>query len=123
MHVRYLGMPLMSRKLRSQSMSHYDQTACSIQFLGDESIIVCRQIAVDRFSRCVPGSCGLDTQILLAELKSHWYNVCMPKAEGGLGLRNLIIWNRVLCLRFVWLLFSDNALRWAQWHRQQHMDN
>lgn len=44
--VRYLGLPLISRKLRLRVRATYDQTACSIQILGGESIVVCRQIAV-----------------------------------------------------------------------------
>lgn len=55
--------------------------------------------------------------------KGSWYNVCMPKVEGGLGLRNFIIWNRVLYLSFFWLLFSDNASLWTQRRRQRHIYN
>lgn len=91
--VRYLGLPLISRKLRLRVRATYDQTACSIQILGGESIVVCRQIAVvasviygsanfwmstfilpkEYIKRidCVPGSCGLETRMLLAKLRAH----------------------------------------------------
>ncbi|XP_010490455.1 PREDICTED: uncharacterized protein LOC104768230 [Camelina sativa] len=52
-----------------------------------------------------------------------WSTVCLPKAEGGLGLRSFKEWNKVLCLRFVWLLFSDNGSLWANWHKFHYLRN
>ena len=39
----------------------------------------------------------------------------MPKDEGGLGLRDLTTWNKTLCLKLIWLLFSENESLWASW--------
>ncbi|XP_024010290.1 uncharacterized protein LOC112085316 [Eutrema salsugineum] len=44
--------------------------------------------------------------------KVSWYNVCLPKEEGGLGLRNFQIWNKTLCLRLIWFLFSNSSSLW-----------
>lgn len=33
--------------------------------------------------------------------KIAWTTVCLPKREGGIGLRSFYDWNRVLCLRFL----------------------
>lgn len=49
--------------------------------------------------------------------KVSWATVCLPKTEGGLGLRRFSVWNTTLCLRFIWLLFSDNDSLWARWHK------
>ena len=38
--------------------------------------------------------------------KVVWAAVCLPKAEGGLGLRRLLEWNKTLYLRLIWLLFN-----------------
>ncbi|XP_048626986.1 uncharacterized protein LOC125595074 [Brassica napus] len=38
--------------------------------------------------------------------KVSWNVVCLPRSEGGLGLRNLSIWNKTLSLKLVWLLHT-----------------
>lgn len=44
--------------------------------------------------------------------KVAWNLVCLPKEEGGLGLRSFTVWNHVLCLRFIWILLSKNNSLW-----------
>lgn len=55
------------------------------------------------------------------QAKIAWTTVCLPKAEGGLGIRSLTMWNKVLCLRFLWLLFSDSKSLWAIWNRRYNL--
>ena len=47
--------------------------------------------------------------------KVSWEICCLPKEEGGLGLRNLSVWNRTLCLRLIWNLYSSSSSLWADW--------
>lgn len=42
---------------------------------------------------------------------------CLPMDEGGLGLRRFSIWNKALCLRFIWRLFSESDSLWVAWHK------
>ncbi|KAG7564158.1 Reverse transcriptase zinc-binding domain [Arabidopsis suecica] len=55
--------------------------------------------------------------------KIAWSGVCLPKKEGGVGLRRFAAWNTTLCLRFIWLLFADNDSLWAKWHLFHHIKN
>lgn len=55
--------------------------------------------------------------------KVSWSTVSLPKAEGGLGLRKFSVWNRVLCLRFIWLLFSNTDSLWVAWQRLHYLRN
>lgn len=55
--------------------------------------------------------------------KVSWSTVCLPKAEGGLGLRRFSVWNRALCFRFIWLLFSTSDSLWVAWQRFYHLGN
>lgn len=55
--------------------------------------------------------------------KVAWTTVCLPKKEGGLGLRRFCEWNKVLCLRFIWLMFSTTNSLWVQWHKHHHLRN
>lgn len=49
--------------------------------------------------------------------KISWRQVCLPKVEGGLGMRRLVPWNNTLCLRLVWTLLSNKTSLWSKWHK------
>ncbi|KAF8083102.1 hypothetical protein N665_0792s0030, partial [Sinapis alba] len=53
--------------------------------------------------------------------KIAWSTCCLPKTGGGLGLRSFAAWNKVLLLRFVWLLFSGRKSLWVTWHSHYHL--
>ena len=44
-----------------------------------------------------------------------WEVVTKPKTEGGLGVRNLEIWNKACILKLIWLLFFEAGLIWVAW--------
>lgn len=64
------------------------------------------------WSGCIDGSKGA---------KVAWKQVCMPKDEGGLGLRRISPWNKMLCLRLIWVLLSYNSSLWSRWQKLQHL--
>jgi hypothetical protein len=43
-----------------------------------------------------------------ARAKVAWKYLCVPKQEGGLGLKNLEVWNRASMLRHIWSLFAKS---------------
>lgn len=53
--------------------------------------------------------------------KVSWYDLCLPKSEGGIGLRNLFLWNKALTLRLVWLQFAGTNSLWVTWNREHHL--
>ncbi|XP_010425414.1 PREDICTED: uncharacterized protein LOC104710497 [Camelina sativa] len=42
--------------------------------------------------------------------KVSWADVCLPKEEGGLGLRSLSETNTVSCLKLIWRMLEPNSL-------------
>ncbi|XP_024004030.1 uncharacterized protein LOC112081502 [Eutrema salsugineum] len=46
-----------------------------------------------------------------------WDSVCSPKSSGGLGLRRLHDWNKVLGLKLIWLIFTSAGSLWVSWIR------
>lgn len=34
--------------------------------------------------------------------KVKWSTACLPKKEGGLGLKDLLTWNEACAMRFIW---------------------
>lgn len=47
--------------------------------------------------------------------KIAWSDVCKPKDERSLGLRNLTEANRVSCLKLIWHILSARSSLWAVW--------
>lgn len=123
--IRYLGVPLMHRKLR---ISEYEpfldkivkrfrswavkilSFAGRLQLLGS---VIYGKVNFWMSTFILPQDCikrieSLCTRFLWSETidrskgaRVSWSTVCLPNIEGGLGLRRLSVWNKNLCLRFI----------------------
>ncbi|CAN1725934.1 hypothetical protein LINPERHAP1_LOCUS292, partial [Linum perenne] len=49
------------------------------------------------------------------ESKVAWAEITYPKKEGGLGLRDLKLSNRVLVFRLLWDIFASHGSIWVAW--------
>lgn len=56
---------------------------------------------------------GTETKRCVA--KVSWKTVCLPRKEGGLGLRDIGLWNKNLCLKLIWNLLKKTDSLWASW--------
>lgn len=139
--VRYLGLPLMSRKLKINEYSPLldkikgkfrSWAVKSLSFAGRVQLIASVIYGIINFwisTFSLPKGClrlieSLCSRFLWAgniegrsTAKVSWSSVCLPKAEGGLGLRRLSAWNNILSLRLIWLLFSGSGSLWVAWHK------
>lgn len=50
-----------------------------------------------------------------ANAKVAWEKVCVPKKEGGLGIKRLEVWNQTCMLYHVWTLFARSGSLWVAW--------
>lgn len=145
--IRYLGLPLMHRKFRVSEYEPLLQKLAStfrswavkmLSYAGRlqmlSSVIYGRVnfwmttfILPKGFLKKIESMCSrfLWSGSIEAKVsaKVAWSEVCLPKEEGGLGLRKFGEWNKVLCLRFIWLLHSDSNSLWVQWQKNQHLQN
>ncbi|XP_019087294.1 PREDICTED: uncharacterized protein LOC109127222 [Camelina sativa] len=53
-------------------------------------------------------------------VKVSWYDICFPKLEGGLGLRNIGSWNETCALKLIWMLFFRAGSLWVAWIRSKY---
>jgi hypothetical protein len=44
-----------------------------------------------------------------------WSDICFPKKEGDLGLKDLLNWNVSSMLRYIWDLFAQSGSIWVAW--------
>jgi len=50
--------------------------------------------------------------------KLAWDQVCLPKKEGGLGIKWITEWNKIVLLKHIWNLCNDlDASIWSTWIR------
>ena len=56
------------------------------------------------------------------QVKVSWHDCCLPKSEGGLGLRDLCDWNRANFLFHLWrILQPDNSSLWITWFKRIYL--
>ncbi|XP_071695509.1 uncharacterized protein [Rutidosis leptorrhynchoides] len=47
--------------------------------------------------------------------KVRWDDLCMPKLEGGLGIKRLKYWNVALMTSHIWSIITNKQTLWVQW--------
>lgn len=139
--IRYLGLPLMHKKLKISEYSPLlDKLNSRFNHWGIKSLsfagrclliktVITRNVIFWTSTFLLPKGCIKRIESLCssflwsgsvegrANAKVSWTTVCLPKEEGGLGLRNFRIWNLTLLLRLAWLIFSGSSSLWVAWHR------
>lgn len=134
MPFRYLGIPLAAERL---TVMHYapfldkiaayinSWTASSLSYAGRMelirsvlqgvecfwlSIMPIPAIVIDRVTR-------LCRQFLWNSSHSpvSWKEACLPKAEGGLGFRDLKSWNSALLAKCLWNFHRKSDTLWVRW--------
>ena len=59
---------------------------------------------------------GKDVKAVKAvKAKVAWLEICVPKKEGGLGLKRLEVWNKTSMLRHIWSIFARSSSLWVAW--------
>ncbi|KAG7587002.1 Reverse transcriptase domain [Arabidopsis thaliana x Arabidopsis arenosa] len=143
--IRYLGLPLMSRKLRVSEFSPLIEklinkfrswAVSSLSYAGRLQLLNSVIYGLVNFWSSVfslPKACIKKMESLCARFlwsgsidsyhgaKVAWSDVCYPKREGGLGLRRIGIWNSTLCLKLIWSLFAGSGSLWVAWHHHHHI--
>ncbi|XP_071734228.1 uncharacterized protein [Rutidosis leptorrhynchoides] len=54
--------------------------------------------------------------------KVKWARVCLPKDEGGLGLKRLKEWNVALMSSLIWRLLTNKQSLWVRWIHAYHLN-
>lgn len=52
-------------------------------------------------------------------VRVSWEEVTHSKQEGGLGIRDLITWNKACALKLIWLLFFRSGSIWVAWFKRE----
>lgn len=139
---RYLGVPMNSRKLSLAScepLLHQIKTRFNswstktLSFSGRLMLIKTVISGITTFwcsSFVLPKACIAKINSMCSvflwkgNLESHntarvaWSTIVKPKDEGGLGVKDLLTWNKACCLRLIWMLFFRPDSVWVSWYKE-----
>lgn len=139
LRVRYLGLPLLTKRMNVQDYSPLiarlrtrisSWTARHLSFAGRLQLIDSVFFSITNFwmtAHRLPNQCIQEINSICAaflwsgpvlatqKAKVAWVDVCKPKEEGGLGLKNLTEANRVTCLKLISRILSARSSLWVKW--------
>lgn len=140
--VRYLGVPLNSRKpnlancepLIHQIKSKFSSWSVkSLSFSGRLLLIKTVIAGITNFwcsAFILPKACVKRINSLCSvflwkgNIESHnsarvaWETVVLTKDQGGLGIRDLHTWNKACCFKLIWMLFFRAGSVWVAWFKE-----
>ncbi|KAK3226016.1 hypothetical protein Dsin_005878 [Dipteronia sinensis] len=53
--------------------------------------------------------------------KICWFDVCLPKKEGGIGINDISSWNKALMIMHIWILSYGTNNLWSSWIKAYHL--
>lgn len=140
--VKYLGVPLCTKKLTLANCEPLLQqvkarfaswSAKALSFAGRLLLIKTVISGITTFwcsSFILPKACVNKINSLCGlflwtgKSEGHhsarvaWDTVTLTKEQGGLGVKDLLIWNRACSLKLVWLLFFRPSSVWAAYFKE-----
>ncbi|XP_062075340.1 uncharacterized protein LOC133779387 [Humulus lupulus] len=102
-HLSYAGRLLLIQTVLSGLRNYWMSIFTLPQSIIKEVEKLCRQF--------LWGASGTRCKFHLAS----WNQVCLPKAYGGLGLRDGTSWNRALLARYIWAVSTKQDSLWVKW--------
>ena len=137
--VKFLGVPLISSKLsindcipliEKMTKRLYSWTTILLSFAGRVQLIKAVLLAIQSFWTnhfMLPAAVHKNIQRLLTRflwkgdinaiggVKVSWEHVCLPKEEGGLGIKNPKDWNKAQILMHLCKIVSRSPNLWPSW--------
>lgn len=138
LHVRYLGLPLMTKSMRKQDYQLLVEkvrnristwTCRFLSYAGRLQLIQAVLMSIVNFWAAVfrlPSQCMKEVEQLCSAFlwtgpdlkttgaKVAWSKVCRVKSEGGLGIRAIKEINKVYGLKLIWRMLTGESL-WGRW--------
>ncbi|GJS07198.1 RNA-directed DNA polymerase, eukaryota, reverse transcriptase zinc-binding domain protein, partial [Tanacetum coccineum] len=137
--VRYLGVPLITKrigvkecksltdKVRSKILNWKNKClsyAGRLQLVASvlesihvywATVFLLPQAIIDEINSLLKGFLWNQDEKANGKAKVAWKNLCKPKCQGGLGLKNLNIWNKALISKHLWHVAMEKDSLWVKW--------
>ncbi|GJW75379.1 hypothetical protein Tco_0134749 [Tanacetum coccineum] len=100
--IRYLGVPLISKRLGVKDCKS----------LIDK---VNAKTVIKDINRILKNFLWSQSDVSKGQAKVAWKAVCKPKSQGGLGLKDLMMWNKTLLVKHIWNIACKKDTLWVKW--------
>ncbi|GJR54181.1 hypothetical protein Tco_1404702 [Tanacetum coccineum] len=137
--VKYLGVPLISSRLLNKDCKVLVEKAKnriedwknkSLSFAGRlqlcksvisslhvywASVLIIPKGIIYDIQSLIRGFLWCNGEYKRGKAKVAWDDICLPKSEGGLGLRSLDLFNMALMTTHIWNIVSNKESLWVRW--------
>ena len=138
--VRYLGVPLLSTKLKhidcktmidritskTKTWTNRDLTyAGRVQLIKNvlfsmqtywSSLFILPKKVINEVETILRSFLWSGPDLKRTGAKVSWEQLCCPKQEGGLGFKSILVWNKAAIAKHIWFLISGGEQSmWCQW--------
>ncbi|GJW64883.1 RNA-directed DNA polymerase, eukaryota, reverse transcriptase zinc-binding domain protein [Tanacetum coccineum] len=137
--MRYLGVPLITKRLgikdckplidkikvrvhnwKNKCLSYAGRLLLIASILESihvywATVFLIPKAIIKDINKLLKGFLWCNGEISRGKAKVAWKNVCKPRDKGGLGLKDLEVWNKVLLTKHIWNIASKKDSLWVKW--------
>ncbi|GJW54813.1 RNA-directed DNA polymerase, eukaryota, reverse transcriptase zinc-binding domain protein [Tanacetum coccineum] len=137
--VRYLGVPLVTKQIsvkdckpltekvkvkvqdwRNRSLSYAGRLQLIASILSSmqiywASVFLLPRTIIKEINELLKAFLWCQGELIKGRAKISWENICKPKDQGGLGLKDLQKWNEVLIMKHLWNVAAKKDTLWVKW--------
>ncbi|XP_071739942.1 uncharacterized mitochondrial protein AtMg00310-like [Rutidosis leptorrhynchoides] len=79
------------------------------------SVFILPVAIIKNIEKLIRGFLWCQGEYKTVKAKVKWDDVCLPKEEGGLGIKRLNYWNTVLMESHLWRVITNKESLWVRW--------
>ncbi|GKD65820.1 RNA-directed DNA polymerase, eukaryota, reverse transcriptase zinc-binding domain protein, partial [Tanacetum coccineum] len=143
--VRYLGVPLLTKKItatdckplvekvksrildwRNKALSYSGRLQLIASVLSAmqiywASVFLLPKNVIYEINKLLKGFLWCQGEMSKGKAKISWKSICRPKEQGGLGIKNLQVWNEVLLIKQLWNVIAKKDTLWVKWVNSENL--
>ncbi|GKC69158.1 RNA-directed DNA polymerase, eukaryota, reverse transcriptase zinc-binding domain protein [Tanacetum coccineum] len=113
--IRYLGVPLLTKKLNiSDCKPLISKVKTKVNDWKNKALSYAGRVIYE-INKILKGFLWCQGELTKGKAKISWDKICKPKDQGGLGLKDLGVWNEVLMTKHLWNVAVKKNTLWVKW--------
>ncbi|GJR26775.1 RNA-directed DNA polymerase, eukaryota, reverse transcriptase zinc-binding domain protein [Tanacetum coccineum] len=143
--VKYIGVPLITKKItandckpliekvksrildwRNKALSYSGRLQLIASVLSAmqiywASVFLLPKNVIYEINKMLKGFLWCQGELTKGKAKISWKSICKPKEQGGLGIKNLQVWNEVLIVKQLWKVIAKKDTLWVKWVNTENL--